>query len=67
MRERFEEREMPRQARLDVAGTLHHIILRGIDLCRLPNSGQKAKTLIKIVNTVPTSPFLAGRGMGFLY
>ena len=28
---KFELREMPRQARLDVAGTLHHIMLRGIE------------------------------------
>jgi len=32
MEGKFEVREMPRQARLDVAGTLHHIMLRGFDL-----------------------------------
>jgi hypothetical protein len=31
MGKKFEGRDMPRQARLDAAGTLHHIILRGID------------------------------------
>jgi hypothetical protein len=31
MGEKFEGRDMPRQARLDAAGTLHHIILRGIE------------------------------------
>ena len=29
---KFEVREMPRQARLDVAGILHHIMLPGIEL-----------------------------------
>ena len=31
MEEKIEVKEMPRQARLDVAGNLHHIILSGIE------------------------------------
>lgn len=31
MGKKFEGKDMPRQARLDAAGTLHHIILRGIE------------------------------------
>jgi putative transposase len=31
MAEKFEVRGMPRRAKLDVAGTLHHIMLRGIE------------------------------------
>ena len=41
MREKFEVRAMPRQARLDVAGTLHHIMLRGIELVFLSADRQK--------------------------
>jgi hypothetical protein len=41
MREKFEVRAMPRQARLDVAGTLHHIMLRGIELVFLSTDRQK--------------------------
>jgi len=29
MEEKIEVKEMPRQARLDVAGTLHYVMLRG--------------------------------------
>jgi hypothetical protein len=29
--EKIEVREMPSQARLDIAGTLHHIMLKGIE------------------------------------
>ena len=35
MEENFEVREMPHHARQDVAGTLHHIMLRGIEKKRI--------------------------------
>jgi hypothetical protein len=41
MGEKFEVREMPRQARLDVARTLHHMMLRGIELVFLYSERQK--------------------------
>jgi hypothetical protein len=31
---------MPRQARLDAPGTLHHVIVRGIEKWRIANDGE---------------------------
>src|SRR3990170_3743144 len=44
---------MPRQARLDVPGALHHIMVRGIDKCSIFRDGQdKTRFLERLGQTV---------------
>jgi hypothetical protein len=38
---------MPRRARLDVSGTLHHVIVRGIEKRRIVNDVADRKNFVK--------------------
>ena len=37
---------MPRQARLDAPGTLHHVIIRGIEKRRIVDDGEDRKVFV---------------------
>ncbi|MBI2350858.1 MAG: transposase, partial [Deltaproteobacteria bacterium] len=37
---------MPRQARLDAIGTLHHVMIRGIEKRRIVDDGQDRKDFV---------------------
>ena len=38
---------MPRQARLDAPGTLHHIMMRGIEGCEIVRDGKDRKEFVE--------------------
>ncbi len=38
---------MPRRDRLDASGTLHHVIVRGIEKCRIVNDVADRKNFVK--------------------
>jgi len=38
---------MPRQARLDAPGTLHHVIVRGIEKRRIVDDGKDRENFVK--------------------
>src|SRR5258705_12000837 len=50
---------MPRQARLDAAGTLHHVIIRGIEKRRIVDDDQDRREFVsrlgKLANETGTS------------
>ena len=53
--ERKEEKErMPRQARLDAPGTLHHVIVRGIEKRRIVDDGIDRENFVKRVGNITT-------------
>ena len=52
---------MPRQARLDAPGTLHHIMIRGIERRRIVDDGKDRKNFLerleKVVGGVASTIF----------
>ncbi len=46
---------MPRQARLDVAGALHHIMVRGINKCDIRGLDELGLSLAEIARNVGVS------------
>ena len=51
--EKEEEKEgMPRQARLDAPGTLHHVIVRGIEKIRIVDNGKDRENFVKRVGNI---------------
>jgi hypothetical protein len=38
---------MPRQARIDAPGALHHVIVRGIERCKIFRSGYDRQNFLK--------------------
>lgn len=45
---------MPRQARLDVSGTLHHVIVRGIERCRIVDDEKDRRNLVARLRDLAT-------------
>ena len=43
---------MPRQARLDAPGTLHHVIVRGIEKRRIVDDGKDRENFVKRVGNI---------------
>ena len=43
----FQEDTMPRRARLDAPGTLHHVMVRGIEKRRIVNDVNDRKNFVK--------------------
>jgi REP element-mobilizing transposase RayT len=46
---------MPRRARLDAPGTLHHVIVRGIEKSRIVNDVADRKNFVKRMGELSTS------------
>jgi hypothetical protein len=57
---------MPRQARLDAAGTLHHVIIRGIERRRIVDDDHDRRQFIsrlgKVASETGTAVYACGRG-----
>ncbi len=47
-----EVRDMARQARLDAPGTLHHVMVRGIERRRIVDDNQDRKEFVARLGTV---------------
>jgi len=47
-----EERDMARQARLNTPGTLHHVMVRGIERRRIVGDDQDRKEFVTQLGTV---------------
>jgi putative transposase len=45
--ERYRDAAMPRQARLDSPGTLHHVMIRGIEQRRIVNDDQDRREFVQ--------------------
>jgi putative transposase len=55
---------MPRRARLDAPGTLHHVIVRGIEKRRINNDNADRQNFVKRLGELSVGtkqPFMPGR------
>jgi len=50
---------MPRQARLDILGTLHHVILRGIEKRKVVDDTTDRKDLVSRMGQIATDTVTA--------
>jgi hypothetical protein len=49
-----EEKSMPRQARLDAPGTLHHVIVRGIEKRRIVDDNKDRADFVNRLGLIAT-------------